>query len=63
QRIADGRHGAAGGIHRLRINRQGSHVRNFRSSPRNAAPDTELRATAKRAINDIRRGVVAVDAG
>ncbi|ETB29826.1 DEAD/DEAH box helicase, partial [Mycobacterium avium subsp. hominissuis 10-4249] len=30
---------------------------------RNAAPDTELRATAKRAINDIRRGVVAVDAG
>ncbi|AYJ04949.1 hypothetical protein DBO90_09105 [Mycobacterium avium] len=37
QRIADGRHGAAGGIHRLRINRQGSHVRNFRSSPRVAA--------------------------
>lgn len=30
---------------------------------RNAAPDAELRATAKRAINDIRRGVVAVDAG
>ncbi|WP_204807103.1 DEAD/DEAH box helicase [Mycobacterium riyadhense] len=30
---------------------------------RNAAPDPELRATAKRAINDIRRGVVAVDAG
>ncbi|MEE2854995.1 MAG: RNA helicase [Actinomycetota bacterium] len=30
---------------------------------RNAAPDSELRATAKRAINDIRRGVVAVDAG
>jgi ATP-dependent RNA helicase HelY len=30
---------------------------------RNAAPDTELRATAKRAINDVRRGVVAVDAG
>jgi ATP-dependent RNA helicase HelY len=30
---------------------------------RNAAPDSELRSTAKRAINDIRRGVVAVDAG
>jgi ATP-dependent RNA helicase HelY len=30
---------------------------------RNAAPDGELRATAKRAINDVRRGVVAVDAG
>lgn len=30
---------------------------------RNAAPDAEVRATAKRAINDIRRGVVAVDAG
>ncbi len=30
---------------------------------RNAAPDPDLRATAKRAINDIRRGVVAVDAG
>ena len=30
---------------------------------RNAAPGAELRATAKRAINDIRRGVVAVDAG
>ncbi|ORA81169.1 DEAD/DEAH box helicase [Mycobacterium malmoense] len=30
---------------------------------RNAAPDAELRATAKRAINDVRRGVVAVDAG
>jgi ATP-dependent RNA helicase HelY len=30
---------------------------------RNAAPDAELRAAAKRAINDIRRGVVAVDAG
>ena len=30
---------------------------------RNAAPEPELRATAKRAINDIRRGVVAVDAG
>jgi len=30
---------------------------------RNAAPDSDLRATAKRAINDIRRGVVAVDAG
>jgi ATP-dependent RNA helicase HelY len=30
---------------------------------RNAAPDPELRAAAKRAINDIRRGVVAVDAG
>lgn len=30
---------------------------------RNAAPDPELRATAKRAINDVRRGVVAVDAG
>lgn len=30
---------------------------------RNSAPDAELRATAKRAINDIRRGVVAVDAG
>jgi ATP-dependent RNA helicase HelY len=30
---------------------------------RNAAPDPELRAVAKRAINDIRRGVVAVDAG
>ncbi|KLO26449.1 DEAD/DEAH box helicase [Mycobacterium haemophilum] len=30
---------------------------------RNAAPEPELRATAKRAINDVRRGVVAVDAG
>jgi ATP-dependent RNA helicase HelY len=30
---------------------------------RNAAPDAELRAIAKRAINDVRRGVVAVDAG
>ncbi|MCV6974440.1 DEAD/DEAH box helicase [Mycobacterium bourgelatii] len=30
---------------------------------RNAAPDPEVRAAAKRAINDIRRGVVAVDAG
>jgi ATP-dependent RNA helicase HelY len=30
---------------------------------RNAAPDAELRATAKHAINDLRRGVVAVDAG
>ena len=30
---------------------------------RNAAPQPELRATAKRAIDAIRRGVVAVDAG
>jgi ATP-dependent RNA helicase HelY len=30
---------------------------------RNAAPSPALRATAKRAINDIRRGVVAIDAG
>ena len=30
---------------------------------RNAAPTPALRATAKRAINDIRRGVVAVDGG
>lgn len=30
---------------------------------RNAAPSPTLRATAKRAINDLRRGVVAVDAG
>lgn len=30
---------------------------------RNAAPTPEMRAAAKRAINDIRRGVVAVDAG
>ncbi|BBZ43867.1 DEAD/DEAH box helicase [Mycobacterium parmense] len=30
---------------------------------RNAAPDAELRAAAKRAIGDVRRGVVAVDAG
>jgi ATP-dependent RNA helicase HelY len=30
---------------------------------RNAAPTPELRAAAKRAISDIRRGVVAVDAG
>jgi ATP-dependent RNA helicase HelY len=30
---------------------------------RNAAPDPALRATAKRAISDVRRGVVAVDAG
>ena len=30
---------------------------------RNAAPAPELRAAAKRAINDIRRGVLAVDAG
>ncbi|POX84782.1 DEAD/DEAH box helicase [Mycobacterium kansasii] len=30
---------------------------------RNAAPDPEVRAVAKRAVNDVRRGVVAVDAG
>ena len=30
---------------------------------RNAAPESSLRSTAKRAINDIRRGVVAVDGG
>ncbi|HTM84640.1 MAG TPA: DEAD/DEAH box helicase, partial [Mycobacterium sp.] len=30
---------------------------------RNAAPTPALRKTAKRAINDVRRGVVAVDAG
>ncbi|ORW28769.1 DEAD/DEAH box helicase [Mycobacterium paraense] len=30
---------------------------------RNAAPDPEVRAAAKRAIDDVRRGVVAVDAG
>ncbi|OBG24646.1 RNA helicase [Mycobacterium sp. 852002-51057_SCH5723018] len=30
---------------------------------RNAAPDPDVRATAKRAINEVRRGVVAVDAG
>jgi ATP-dependent RNA helicase HelY len=30
---------------------------------RNAAPSPELRAVAKRAIADVRRGVVAVDAG
>lgn len=30
---------------------------------RGAAPSPALRATAKRAINDVRRGVVAVDAG
>ena len=30
---------------------------------RNAAPTAELRAAAKRAIDDVRRGVVAVDAG
>jgi ATP-dependent RNA helicase HelY len=30
---------------------------------RNAAPDAALRATAKQVINDVRRGVVAVDAG
>ncbi len=30
---------------------------------RNAAPGPGLRTTAKRAINDVRRGVVAVDAG
>ncbi|MGB0877744.1 MAG: DEAD/DEAH box helicase [Mycobacterium sp.] len=30
---------------------------------RNAAPSPALRATAKRTINDVRRGVVAVDAG
>lgn len=30
---------------------------------RNAAPSPTLRTTAKRAINDVRRGVVAVDAG
>jgi len=30
---------------------------------RNAAPTPALRAAAKRAINDVRRGVVAVDAG
>lgn len=30
---------------------------------RNAAPQSALRNTAKRAVNDVRRGVVAVDAG
>lgn len=30
---------------------------------RNAAPDPELRATAKQAIDTVLRGVVAVDAG
>jgi ATP-dependent RNA helicase HelY len=30
---------------------------------RNAAPTPELRTAAKRAIDDVRRGVVAVDAG
>jgi ATP-dependent RNA helicase HelY len=30
---------------------------------RNAAPEADLRITAKRAIDDVRRGVVAVDAG
>ncbi len=30
---------------------------------RNAAPDSDVRANAKRAIKDVRRGVVAVDAG
>ncbi|OBF83808.1 DEAD/DEAH box helicase [Mycobacterium sp. 852002-51163_SCH5372311] len=30
---------------------------------RNATPDAALRTTAKQAINDVRRGVVAVDAG
>ncbi len=30
---------------------------------RNAAPTSALRNTAKRAVNDVRRGVVAVDAG
>ena len=30
---------------------------------RNAAPESSLRSTAKRAIDDIRRGVVAVDSG
>jgi ATP-dependent RNA helicase HelY len=30
---------------------------------RNAGPSPALRATAKRAIDDVRRGVVAVDAG
>jgi ATP-dependent RNA helicase HelY len=30
---------------------------------RNAAPATALRNSAKRAVNDVRRGVVAVDAG
>jgi ATP-dependent RNA helicase HelY len=30
---------------------------------RNAAPTAAMRTAAKRAINDIRRGVVAVDAG
>ena len=30
---------------------------------RNAAPNPELRAAAKRGIDDIRRGVVAVDGG
>ena len=30
---------------------------------RNAAPESSLRTAAKRAIDDIRRGVVAVDSG
>jgi ATP-dependent RNA helicase HelY len=30
---------------------------------RNAGPDPALRSAAKRAIDDVRRGVVAVDSG
>ena len=40
-----------------------SQVLDLADQVRNAAPSPALRATAKRAINDVRRGVVAVDAG
>ncbi len=38
-------------------------VLDLRDQVRNAAPTPALRAVAKRAIDDVRRGVVAVDAG
>ena len=63
----------AGALQASDVNRNGSplsagdfvrwcrQVLDLLDQVRNAAPDPALRSTAKRAINDIRRGVVAVD--
>jgi ATP-dependent RNA helicase HelY len=59
-------HPSAGGGSRLSAGdfvRWCRQVLDLLDQVRNAAPDPELRANAKRAINDVRRGVVAVDAG
>jgi ATP-dependent RNA helicase HelY len=59
-------HPSAGGGSRLSAGdfvRWCRQVLDLLDQVRNAAPGPELRANAKRAINDVRRGVVAVDAG